>query len=227
MTYYMHDGSEKPDRPPEWKRVCKLVIHRPVDTTVFHGILTTLSLRCYLVRRPQITAPGKVNGSADVKPFRNGIKPEAVESAHSVGIKPQIPELRLGVINGITEIHFLPRGRLANRSRCEPRRRYVHQHDTDLSLRLDFTRDDAAVQATLYELSLLFKRPPGMPLKDTKIHLRCPDITTQVYHALVLAVSLSAWCWNCADCSPRRFAASCLTQFTIFTLPSSSRIRKH
>lgn len=202
MTYHMRQLADA-GRPPEYKRDCTLVIHRPVDTAVFHGILTTLPLRCWLSAEDALDAAPRrhIGGESKTDLMRYGISPAAVvngvapvkqESVAPTDPPAKEPKLtRMGLVNGITEIRFLPPGRLVNRTRSTPGKRYYH-HGTDLSLSLGFIQDDRTVQCTLYELALLFKRDQPtepVPTKDTQRRLSCCDVSTRVYHALVLAVS--------------------------------------
>ena len=218
MSYQMLSTSGTSNGSLEWSRVCKLVLHRTVDTRVLHGILTSLPLCCL-----QAEADGKQNRITEIKAFRNGSTSIVREQSHPVNAKSQIPELtRLGLVSGITGIHLLQGGRLVNRMRIEPPQRYVQELDTDLTLRFDFTQDDAAVQATLYEVSMMLKRPSGMSLRDTKIILRCSFVSTQVYHVLIPAVSLMPCTFSFAYPVPS-YAASFLTPYIICISPCCFR----
>jgi hypothetical protein len=200
--------------PPHWSHFSRLVFRRTVDTRVFHGILTSLPLRF-----PHAGVGSKQNGTAGITPFRNGFQSDVREHGPPIIAKSRGSESsRLGLVSGITEIHFLQDGRLVNRMRVEPLRRYVQEPDTDLTLRFDFTQDGAAVQGTLYEMSMMFMCPSGMPLRDTRIYIRCPDVSTQVYHALLPAVSFHRCIFPFADPLPS-YAASFLTPYIICILP--------
>jgi hypothetical protein len=216
MTYHMRKTvpPNEHDRPPEYKRECALVVHQPVDTAVFHGILTTLPLKCWSVEKVK-EAPngrGRVNAGWNGRSNgsgvngTNGVVHVKLENAGPATVQYEEPELSvIGLVNGITVIRFLPAGRLVDRKRANLAVRYYHRLPTELSLLLEFTQDDRTVQCTLYELSQLFKRPTGNPpnAADSQMRLWCNDVSTRVYHALVLAVSTLELHSSIAKLSPQ------------------------
>lgn len=239
MTYQMRKTvpPNEPDRPPDYRRECALVVHQPVDTAVFHGILTTLPLKCWPMEKVKEVLKGPRMGQSKVDAGWNRTNGAAVNGTNGVvhvkqentgsGSVPPAEEPKLsivGLVNGITDIRFLPAGRLVDRKRANLAARYYHRLPTELSLRLEFTQDDRTVQCTLYELSQLFKQQTGKPATpaDTQMRLWCNDVSTRVYHALVLAVSALEPSLSVAKVQPRRYAASSPTPITTCASSSTS-----